>query len=569
MARIRKAMQAAKNTVWKVALYIRLSREDGNDESLSVGNQRKILFEYVQSHFDEEYVIVDAYIDDGKTGTDVNRPDFMRMEQDIKSGKVNCVIVKSLARAFRNLGDQQKYLEEYFPLHGVRFINLGTPFIDTHLNPRSASGLEVPIHGMFNEQFAASTSEEVRKTFNTKRREGEFIGAFAPYGFKKHPDNRNCLIIDEEAANVVKDIFTWFLYGIEKPGQEKTGSLSKNGIARELNELGVPCPASYKKQRGFKYCNPHNTHKDCYWSGSTVARILKDRMYTGCMVQGKFRVLSYKLHKQIRTAEDEWFVVENTHDAIIEKPMFDEVQRRLERDTRTAPGKKEVYLFSGFLKCADCGRALHRKVSKNLVYYFCRTRQLLKGACASTRSIRQDVLESAVLQALKTQIALVDGLAKLIEQINRSPRVNNQSNRLNAMLKHHEDEHVRLTKISDSLYADWKNEDITREEYLRMKSEYANRLNEISKAIEKVRDDCNVIASGVTTDHPYFLEFQKYKNINSLKRDMLVDLIDTILLHENGELTIKFNFADQYQRILDFIENNEYELLVLGKTQTA
>jgi hypothetical protein len=451
----------------------------------------------------------------------------------------------------------------------VRFINLGTPFIDTHVNPRSVSGLEVPIHGMFNEQFAASTSEEVRKTFNTKRRKGEFIGAFAPYGFKKHPDNKNRLIIDEEAANVVKDIFTWFLYGIERPGQEKAGSLSINGIAKELNERGVPCPASYKKQQGLKYCNPHNMHKDCYWEGSTVSRILKDRMYIGCMVQGKFRILSYKLHKQIKTPEEEWFVVEDTHDAIIDKTMFEEVQRRLKRDTRTAPGKKEVHLFAGFLKCANCGRSLHRKASKSRVYYFCRTSQLLEIACA-TKSVRHDVLESAVLQAIKTQIDLVDDLAKLIVQINKSPRVNNPSNRLNAMLKHHEDEYARLTKISDSLYADWKIGDITREEYLRMKFEYANRLDEISKAIEKLRDDCAVIAAGVTTDHPYFEEFKKNKNINSLKRDMLVDLIDTIFLHENGELTIKFSFADQYRRILDFIENNERELVVLGgQTQSV
>ncbi len=149
MARIRKAAQAAKSLTWRVALYIRLSKEDGYDESLSVGNQRKILQEHIRNNFEQEYVIVDTYVDDGNTGTDVNRPAFIRMERDIKSGKVkvNCVIVKSLARAFRNLGDQQKYLEEFFPLHGVRFINIGNPFIDTHVNPRSVSGLEVPIHG--------------------------------------------------------------------------------------------------------------------------------------------------------------------------------------------------------------------------------------------------------------------------------------------------------------------------------------------------------------------------------------------------------------------------------------
>ena len=568
MARIRKAAQAAKSLTWRVALYIRLSKEDGYDESLSVGNQRKILQEHIRNNFEQEYVIVDTYVDDGNTGTDVNRPAFIRMERDIKSGKVNCVIVKSLARAFRNLGDQQKYLEEFFPLHGVRFINIGNPFIDTHVNPRSVSGLEVPIHGMFNEQFAASTSEEVRKTFNTKRREGEFIGAFAPYGYKKHLDNKNCLIIDQEAAEVVKDIFTWFLYGMERPGHEKSGSLSINGIAKELNERGVPCPASYKKQQGFKYYNPHNRYKECYWAGTTVSRILKDRLYTGCMVQGKFRVISYKIHKQVRTPEDEWFVVEGTHEPIIEQSVFDEVQRRLERDTRTANGEKELHLFSGFLRCADCGRSLHRKTSKNYVYYFCRTPQMREGACTK-RSVRNDILESITLQAIKVQIALVENLAKIIEQINKSPRVNNQSNRLNAMLKHHEGEHARLTKNSDALYSDWKNGDITREEYLRLKADFAARIDEVAKAIQKIRDDCDIIAGGVTVDNPYFLEFKKYRNLSSLKRDMLVDLVDSISVHKNGEIEILFNFADQYQRITDFIENNERELVVLGKTHTA
>ncbi len=191
-----------------------------------------------------------------------------------------------------------------------------------------------------------------------------------------------------------------------------------------------------------------------------------------------------------------------------------------------------------------------------------------EDACTK-RSVRNDILESITLQAIKVQIALVENLAKIIEQINKSPRVNNQSNRLNAMLKHHEGEHARLTKISDALYADWKDGDITREEYLRLKADYAARIDEVAKAVQKIRDDCDVIAGGVTADNPYFLEFKKYRNISRLKRDMLVDLVDSISVHKNGEIEILFNFADQHQRITDFIENNERELVVLGKTQSA
>ncbi len=573
MARIRKTLQTAGKPIWRIALYIRLSKEDGNDESLSVGNQRKILLEYVEQYFQEEYIIVDMYVDDGNTGTDTCRQGFLRMEQDIKDGKVNCVMVKALARAFRNIGDQSKFLDEFLPLYNVRFISLGSPYVDTYNDPGSAAGFEVPMYGMFNEQFAASTSEEVRKTFNTKRRKGEFIGAFAPYGYAKSPADKNCLIIDEEAAQVVRDIFTWFLYGIERPGigtdaGEQQSSLSINGIVRELNERNIPCPAKYKQLHGMKYCNPHNKYKEVYWTHSTVARILKDRMYTGCMVQGRNRVISYKIHKQIRTPEEEWFIVENTHAAIISDETFAAAQKWFERDTRTAPGKKQVYLFAGLLYCSDCGRALHRKTSSDKVYYYCRTSKTAAQACQK-RSIREDVLEKAVLEAIQAQISLVDELVRTIDTISRAPRVNNQSDRLNIMLKQQQDELAQTTRICDSLYVDWKNGDISRAEYLRMKSDYTRRREEIQTAIDKIMDDCHVNTAGITSDHPYFKEFKKYNNVKKLRRDLLVDLVDKIFVHKDGEITIRFNFADQYQRIADFLDNDERELIDGGKGQTA
>ena len=545
MARIRKPIQPTKSILWKIALYIRLSKEDGNDESLSIINQRKILMEYVENFFDDEYMIVDAYVDDGKTGTDVNRPDFLRMERDILSGKINCIIVKSLARAFRNLGDQQKYLEEFFPLHNVRFINLGTPFIDTLKNPPTGFALEVPIYGMFNEQFAAITSEEVRKTFNTKRRNGEFIGAFAPYGYKKHPDNKNRLIIDDEAAAIIKDIFTWFLYGMKL--DENYGSMSANSIARELNERGIPNPSSYKKQHGSKYQNPHARFSETYWQGSSVMRILKERMYTGCMIQGRYRIISYKIHKQIKTPESEWFVVENIHEAIIEKELFERVQQQLKRDTRAAPGKKELHLFSGLIRCADCGRSLHRRKSKNFIYYFCRTYQLSACACPK-RSIEESQLEDALLQAIRIQISLIGNISHIIEQIDKAPQHNNQPSRLNMILKQKESEYIQQIKISDSLYMDWKSGDITRDEYLRMKNNTTRKADELNQIITKLKDDCQSFAPGTTAENSYFEEFKTHGNIQSLKRDILIDLVDEITLSADGQLIIKFKFADPYNQ---------------------
>jgi len=559
MPRIRKSLQEGKKTKWNIALYIRLSKEDGNDESLSVSNQRKILADYLMNNWSEEdYFLVDTYADDGLTGTDTNRENFMRMRQDIVDGKVNCVIVKSLARAFRNLADQQKFLEEFLPLHKARFINLGTPFIDTFVNPNSVSGFEVPIRGMFNEQFAAATSEEIRKTFNMKRKRGEFIGSFAPFGYKKDPKNKNKLLVDEEAAQVVRDIFNWFLYGVESKADQ--GSLSINGIARELNERGVPSPITYKKQKGLKYQNPNNRFETSVWTGTTVGFILRNQMYIGDMVQGRQRVISYKIHKQMKTTEDEWFIKENTHEAIIESEQFEAVQQVLLRDTKTAPGKKTLYLFSGFLKCADCGRALHRRSNTKFSYYYCRTSQQSARIC-EPRSIREDLLNDVVLSAIQMQISLIEDMEQMIDKINHAPVIINQSDRLNSDLEKKKSELTKNRRISDLLYTDWRSGDISRDEYLRIKSDYAAKNDQLESAIQKIESERQFMSQGVTSENSYFKGFLQHKNVTELTREVLVELVDSIAVHEDRSVEINFSFQDQFQRINEFIENNQQSLI--------
>lgn len=245
MARIRKSDKnrtVKTQIVWKIGKYIRLSREDGNIVSESVVNQDQILNDEIPGFFEDGlYEVVDTYIDDGTSGTtDLERRDFQRMVQDMKCGRINCVIVKNLSRAFRNSANQGHFLEEFIPLYSTRFISLYQPRIDTFLDPEVVHSLEVSITGFMNEQYAYKTSADVRRTFKHKRENGEFIGAFAPYGYAKDPEDKNALIIDEEAAQVVRDIFSWFI----------TEGLSKNGIAKRLNEYGILNPAAYKRSKG-------------------------------------------------------------------------------------------------------------------------------------------------------------------------------------------------------------------------------------------------------------------------------------------------------------------------------
>lgn len=578
MARIRKQSLSdltatSKKRIWYIAIYIRLSRDDGNDESLSVSNQRKILLEFVEKSFQGEYVIVDVYIDDGQSGTDYERPDFQRMIHDVEVGKVNCIICKNLSRAFRNYSDQGYFLESFFPRFNTRFITLGDPKVDTFINPEAVNGMEVPINGLMNDRFAYKTSSDIRRTFDTKRRNGEFIGAFAPYGYAKNPEDKNSLIIDPEAAQVVKDIFHWYIYGdgsteivTDEDGtehEELVGSMSKEGIARKLNDLGVLNPAAYKRSKGMKYNNPQTDKNDGLWQGTSVTTILSNEMYVGTMVQGKQKVISYKVHDKVAVPEDEWYRVPNTHEPIIDRELFDRVQELQSKDTRRAPGKRQNYLFSGFLRCADCQKAMTRKPSKNLVYYNCSTYKRKSKTKCSIHSIRLDVLESAVLTTIQKQIELVEHLAEVIDEINKAPVVENKSTRLEASLKLRTQELEKAENIVTDLYLDWKNGDITRDQYRKMKEKFETQAEQLKVTIEHIKEEIEVMGEGITSDNPYLTTFLKHKNIQTLTQGILSELVKDIFVHEGGEITIVFKFEDQFRRIVDFIENNKYTLTVV------
>lgn len=559
MARIRKTDERraqSQQKIWKIGKYIRLSREDGHEVSESVVNQDKILTDEIPAFFtDGLYEVVETYIDDGTSGTsDIEREAFQRMVLDIKSGRINCIIVKNLSRAFRNSANQGHFLEEFIPLYNTRFISLYQPRIDTFLDSESVHSLEVSITGFMNEQYAYKTSVDVRRTFRIKREKGEFIGAFPPYGYSKDPENKNALIIDEDAAQVVRDMFTWFV----------SEGMSKNGIAKRLNELGIPNPTAYKRSKGFRYQNPHGRENDGLWNPASVSRMLQDPLYIGVMRQGRQQVVSYKVHKRVSVPEDKWFAPKDVVPPIIDRELFDMAQGLHQRDTRTAPGKQEVYPFSGLVRCADCKKGMVRHSSKGYVYYACRTyRDKSKDRCTK-HTIRLDVLEKAVLVAIQKQIELVASLKEMIEEINASPVVHTQSVRLETLLNQRGKELDKVNGLLDSLYVDWKAGDISRDQYHRMKAKYEEKAAQLQEAVDHIKAECDTLAQGVTAEDPYLTAFLKYGNIQSLSRGLLVDLVKTVYVHEDGTLDIEFNFADQFRRIVEFIENNKNDLYVVG-----
>ena len=538
MARIRRAhtQELSQPTAWKVGKYIRLSRDDGDVESESIANQRKILDEQIPGYFDGDYTVVDEYIDDGRTGTsDDTRPDFLRLVDDVKKGKINCIITKNLSRAFRNSANQGKFLEEFIPLYHTRFISLYEPHMDTFLNPEIVHSLEVSITGFLNEQYAYKTSVDVRRTFETKRKKGEFIGAFAPYGLKKRPEDKNRLMIDEEAAQVVRDIFHWFV----------AEGMSKRGIAQRLNTLGIPNPTAYKRQKGLSYYNPQLPKNDGLWSEKTVGSILCNEMYIGNMVQGRQRVVSYKVHNRVLTEEKDWYIVENTHEGIVDNETFAKARDLRQRDTRASPGQTAVCLFSGFLRCADCQKAMTRKRAKNLVYYNCSTYCRKSKTACTKHTIREDRLEQAVLLAIQREIALASGPEELGKKLRRAPGVPPEVKGRDRLLEEKQKELEALAAVTDTLYLDWRTGTIPEAAYYRRKARVEARTEQLQRTIAHLKEEQDARdAAGAS----YVEEFLQYGTVRSLERGLLVALVDTIWVHEGGRLTIRFRFAGPHRQ---------------------
>lgn len=541
-------ISALQNIRWELGQYIRLSKEDINrgkdkDDSNSVTNQKALLDDYYQQHIDEFESVQPPYVDDGYTGTDTNRDGFQKLLSDIYAKKVNCVIVKDLSRLSRNYTDAGSLIENLFVQMNVRFISLAEG-IDSYLNPDSISNLIVPITNVINDNFCYQTSKKIRQVFDMKRRNGEFIGGFAAYGYIKNPKDKNALIVDDEAAEVVKNIYEWFLDG-----------MSKNAIVRNLNERGILCPSEYKKSKGLNYQHPSGSERPL-WSAKTITDILKNRLYIGDMVQGRQRVKSYKIHTQEQVPPNEWYIVENTHEPIIKRPIFEKVQELLKRDTRTAPQKKKLYLFSGFLRCADCGKAMSRSQVKETVYYFCRTYKDQSKTACTKHSIKHNRLEAAVLYAIQQQVYLAVHYANTLEYISTAPLQKSQSIRIEALIESKEKERSKIMRYKQSIYQDWKDGEIIHSDYRHMSEDYERQIVALNEVLKNLHAEREELQNGITAESPCLVVFKKFETIDKLTREVLIELVDHIKIHENGNISVKFKVADQLRRVMEYIEIN-------------
>ena len=534
---------------WKAALYIRLSRDDGDKmESNSVTNQREILKEHLKLHPDIE--AYDIYVDDGWSGTNFDRPGFTRMMEDIYAGKVNCVIVKDLSRFCRNASEGGRYLDNVFVRLRVRFIALNNGIDTASGNMNAATQLiSVGVTNVINESIAATTSVNVRGTLNVNRQQGKFIGSFATYGYLKDPEDHHRLIIDEEAAPVVRLIFQKFISGT-----------SILGIAKELNAMGIPNPSTYKKRKGFNYRHPVGARNDGLWPDSSVRKILRNEMYIGNMVQGKNTTVSYKIQQCRAIPKEEWIRVPGTHEPIIDPETFQKAQSLFNRHIRKPPQQNEVHLLSGFVRCAKCGRIMSRKTNRHSYgtyhYYRCVTNNKLKNGACIKRSIRADRIEKAVLTLLQTTVATCVEYEKLLQEVNRSAARKTQSGSLQRMLKAQKAEREKYMRALVDLYPDWKSGLISQEEYLAIKADLNGKVAKLDEAIGNLESTNAQFSRGVDQKNGFLAHFRKYGTITELTRPMLVELVKEIRVHDGDRLEIVLNFQDEYKALVEYLEMN-------------
>ncbi len=499
----------------KTALYLRLSRDDGTEsESESITNQKLFLLDYADKN---NLDVVEIFTDDGFSGTNFNRPDFIRMKEAIESGKINTVVTKDLSRLGRDYIGTGFYLEQYFPMHSVRYIAVNDG-IDTE-TPAKAGDM-TPFKAVFNDMYAKDISQKVRTALSVKKEQGKFIGANPPYGYKKDPEDKNHLIIDEEAAENVRWIFKKFLSGE-----------SVIGIAHKLSENKIPTPSQYKKltatQKNFKGI----------WNDTIVRRILTNPTYAGHLTQNISRKINYKLNKRVKIPKSDWITVKNTHEPIVSEKDFEAVAEILEKRgyRKRARGGAE-HLLSGLVFCKDCGgKMTFVKEAETRTYLVCsRWRKNARLGICTSHSIRESYLEEIIKEELSKFASVIN-----VAEIRREAEAFFTEKKKDEKLISRLEQKIAVCKDTMlSLYKDKAMGRITEAEYDEMSEGIKEERQIWEKRISEIKEENS--RENTNADLTEFLA--TIVDFSKVDRNTLVMLIDRIYVGKNKEIEIIFKF---------------------------
>lgn len=528
---------------YKVGIYIRLSKEDEEkekySESESIQNQRALLMQYIKEN---KLNFIAEYVDDGISGTSFDRPGFNKMIEDIENGKINMVITKDLSRLGRNYVQSGYYTETYFPEHNVRYIAI-LDNIDTAID--SANNDIAPFKSILNEMYAKDTSKKINSVLQSKRKQGEYLGT-APYGYKKDPENKYHLIIDEEAAKVVKLIFERYLEGY--------GTMQ---IADYLSEQKIPIPSDYnKKKRGAKSITYG------LWAQSTVRFILSNEIYTGTVIQGKRKKLSFKSKKFIDVPEEDWVKVPNMHEAIVSIEDYERAKRIIE-STKGSRVVENDYLFKGLLRCYDCkGYIGIRSPDKNgNIYGRCqRYGRYGKFDVCSPHNFNYQVFEESMILVLKEICKEYSNKKRLEEIVKKSRSKENKELDLRNRLKTYEAQIQKETRKLELLYEDRLSEIITVDSYIENANRIKNEVKEYQERIKEIQQELSGEENSKNKDEKLNNLVDEFLNMEKPTKEIIREFIEKIEIHSDKQVDIYLNFKPLQELNNNFsVAKKEYE----------
>ena len=521
-----KVQSSDNRKTWNTCGYVRLSCEDGDRlESNSVMGQKNLIRDYLSRH--PHLIERGMKVDDGFSGSDFERPAFREMMEEVRAGRIDCIVVKDLSRFGRNYLEAGEYIERIFPFLGVRFIAINDNYDSEHKSGEMDC-LLIPFKNLINEAYCRDISMKIRSQLAVKRKRGDFVGSFAVYGYRKDSENKNRLAVDAFAAEVVRDIF-----------RQKLAGVSAGDIADGLNEEGVLPPMAYKKSQGLNYATPFRGGGSPSWNASAVLRILKNPVYTGTLVQGKSASPGWRARGRMEKPQGEWDIVEDAHEAIIDKETFAIVRKVLAGDTRTSPGRSAVEIFSGMVFCGECGGPMVRKTvtakKRKYVYYVCGTHKIEK-TCFS-HSISHERLAEIVQKELQGA-----GRTPLLLKWQKAAQEEKYLIRkYEERLRRKQEEAENYRRILDSLCESLAEGVIDGQEYGELKKSYQLKLAQTRREGEKIRKKMNRAAEEAAKEKRRWEQFERYGSITEVDRAMAVFLIDRIFIYRNKAVKIIFN----------------------------
>lgn len=555
VSRKRKSLPeaAAASRIWRTALYVRLSVEDNGKDADSIENQIALLESYVFGCPDLS--TAGLFVDNGYTGTNFHRPQFQQMMEAVQAGVIDCIVVKDLSRLGRNYIETSQFIEKICPFYGLRFIAVNDGF-DTAAVTDTAQ-LSMALSNIVNDYYAKDISRKVTSALQTKMEQGDYIGNYAPHGYCKDPGNKNHLVIDPETAPVIRQIFQWRSEGV-----------SYMGINRRLNESGIPSPGQYRLEHGIE-TNNNRKGRPVLWNKHMVTEILKNVVYIGHLAQKKGSQCLYAGIPYHITSEDEWIIVEHTHEPIIGAELFETVQkinRESAERSKANSGKydylpREKNIFGKKLTCAECGaviklhRSFNRLRDKAYFMFKCPTYAEHGSKGCSDVKMRKPDLDIAVFSFIKAQMAVFVDMESTLKRLLAVKTGKVEQGRSASKRRLLQQKLENKKSILSGLYVDYKEGLLSRPDYLFTRESVDADIRMIEAELAEQESANGQTRDLLTGEMKWQYMVQRYQNATELSPEMVEAFVETIKLHQDGSLDIKLNYMDEFAALMDACEH--------------